>query len=134
MFSCFAAKGATFFVRGFGCALFILEDAKMSYPGFDKLEDDSPLFRSLPLCDMLHSFLGDRDFSYISAAYYPLELTELIFHYLEYQKGVRREVIDNFSNEHLTEDSLCPIDKLLTLYGEEKFSKMITELQALCNK
>ena len=23
MFSCFAAKGATFFVRGFGCALFI---------------------------------------------------------------------------------------------------------------
>ena len=39
--------------------------------------------------------------------------------------------IEDFSKRFLTEDSLCPIDTLLTLWGTEKFNQMITELQIL---
>lgn len=101
------------------------------YLGFDKLEENSPLFRALPLCDILHSFLGDRDFSYISAAAFPIELVELILHYLEYEKNTDRELICDFSKKYLTEDSLCPINKLLELWGEDKFEEMIAELKTL---
>ena len=101
------------------------------YPGFDKLEEGSPLFHALPLCDILHSFLGERDFSYISAAMFPVELAELILNFLKYDKGLDSNTIDNFSKRFLTEDYLCPIDKLLTHWGVEKFNQMVTELQNL---
>ncbi len=101
------------------------------YPGFDKLEENSPLFRALPLCDILHSFLGERDFSYISASLFPIELVELILHYLEYDKKINSELIGDFSKKYLTEDSLYPIDELLKLWGDEKFDRMITKLKTL---
>ncbi len=104
---------------------------KYKYCGFDKLEENSILLRALPLCDILHSFLGERDFSYISAARFPIELTELILHYLKYEKNVAPDVIDNFSKKYLTEDPLCPIDKLLSIWDDEKFDKMIAELKLL---
>ena len=105
--------------------------SKYKYPGFDKLEEDSPLFRALPLCDILHSFFGDRDFSYISAAAFPLELIELILHYLKYEKNIAPDAIDDFSKKYLTEDPLCTIGKLLTFFGDEKFNRMIAELKML---
>ncbi len=105
--------------------------SKYKYPGFDKLEENSELLRALPLCDIVHSFFGERDFSYISAALFPIELTELILHCFEYEKKIDRQVIDNFSKQYLTEDSLCPIDKFLMLLGEEKFNQMIAELQKI---
>lgn len=75
--------------------------------------------------------LGERDFSYISSAQYPLELAELILHYLKYEKNVATDAIDSFSKKYLTEDSLCPIDKLISIWGDEKFDKMIAELKLL---
>lgn len=107
--------------------------SKYKYPGFDKLEEDSVLFRALPLCDILKLLLGERDFSYISSAQYPLELTELILHYLKYEKNVATDVIDSFLKKYLTEDPLCQIDKLLSIWGDEKFEKMISELKMLTN-
>ena len=101
------------------------------YPGFDKLEEGSPLFHALPLCDILHSILGERDFSYISAAMFPIELTELILNFLKYDKMIDSNAMEDFSKRFLTEDSLCPIDTLLALWGTEKFNQMITELQIL---
>ena len=97
------------------------------YPGFDKLPEDSPIKLSLPLCDILHSMFGDRDFAYISAAYYPLELTELILYRLKYDRGI--DVIEYFSKKYITMDTLCPIDTLLELWGLDKFNQMIEELQ-----
>lgn len=108
--------------------------SKYKYPGFDKIDNDSPLLLSLTLCDILHSFFGERDFSYISAALYPLELTELILHYLEYDKKVDKKLIDDFSKKYLTEDSLCPVHKLLGLWGKDKFDQMTVELQNLADK
>lgn len=105
--------------------------SKYKYPGFDKLEEDSVLFRALPLCDILYPFFGERDFGYIESSMFPIELTELILHFLKYEKNVSSELIDSFSKEYLTEDSLCSIDKLLSIWGDEKFDKMIAELQML---
>ena len=101
------------------------------YPGFDKLEEGSPLFYALPLCEILRSFWGDRDFSYISAAMFPIELTELILNFLKYDKMIDSNAIDDFSKRFLTEDPLCPIDALLALWGTEKFNQMTSELQIL---
>lgn len=107
--------------------------AQYKYPGFDKLEENSPLFSVLPLCDILRSFLGERDFSYISAAMFPIELVEFILHYFVFEKKVNSEIINNFSKQYLTEDPLCPIEKLLKLWGNEKFQQMISELQNIYN-
>ncbi len=102
-----------------------------NFPGFDKLEEGSPLYLTLPLCKILQSFLGDRDFSYISAAMYPIELVELILHYLKYDKKIDRVKIKNFSKKYLTEDSLCPIEVLLAADGSDKFFQMVADLKKL---
>ncbi len=102
-----------------------------NFPGFDRLEKDSPVKYAIPLCNILRSFIGESDFSYISAAFYPLEMLELILHYLKYDKELDSDVIDNFSQKYLIEDSLCPIDTLIELWGVEKFNQMIAELQML---
>ena len=101
------------------------------YPGFDKLDADAPLWRSIPLCDVLRSFLGERDFSYIGSANFPLEMSELILFYLEYERGVDKSVLDAFAKNYFTEDSICPIEKLIELWGDEKFEQMIADLQDL---
>ena len=101
------------------------------YPGFDKLDAESAAFYALPLCDMLKSLIGDADFSYIGAALHPLELVELILHHLEFSKNTDRALIDAFSAKYLTEDSLCPIGDLISLWGAPKFDQMIKELQAI---
>ena len=121
-------------MRGFGCALFVLEEKRMEYynfPGFDKLEEGSPLYLALPLCEILHSFLDNRDFSYISAAMYPIELVELILHYLKYDKKIDRAKIKDFEKKYLTEDSLCPIEKLLAAEDSDKFFQMVADLKKL---
>lgn len=103
--------------------------ANCKYPGFNKLEENSPLFLSLPLCDLLRELIGKRDYAYIASALYPLELTELILHYLKYDRGI--DDGGEFAQKYLTEDSLCPIDKLIELWGMEKFNQMIEDLQIL---
>ena len=105
---------------------------KYNYPGFDKLEENSPLLRSLPLCDILHDLIGDLDYPYVSTALYPLELTELILYHLKSHKGV--DMIEYFSQKYITEDTLCPINTLLELWGDEKFNQMISELQNIAEK
>ena len=80
--------------------------ANCKYPGFNKLEENSLLFLSLPLCDLLRELIGKRDYAYISSALYPLELTELILHYLKYDRGI--DDGGEFAQKYLTEDSLCP--------------------------
>lgn len=102
-----------------------------NFPGFDKLEEGSPLYLALPLCEILHSFLGDRDFSYISAAMYPIELVELILHFLKYDKKIDQDKIKDFGDKYLTEDSLCPIEKLLAVEDSDKFFQMIADLKKL---
>lgn len=102
-----------------------------NFPGFDKLEEGSPLYLALPLCEILHSFLGDRDFSYISAAMYPIELVELILHYLEYDKKIDQAKIKDFWEKYLTEDSLCPIEELLAAEDSDKFFQMVADLKKL---
>ncbi|MBQ2241180.1 MAG: hypothetical protein II319_03455 [Clostridia bacterium] len=102
-----------------------------NFPGFDKLEEGSPLYLALPLCEILHSFLGDRDFSYISAAMYPIELVELILHYLKYDKKIDRAKIKDFEKKYLTEDSLCPIEKLLAAEDSDIFFQMLADLKKL---
>ena len=37
--------------------------ANCKYPGFNKLEENSPLFLSLPLCDLLRELIGERDYA-----------------------------------------------------------------------
>lgn len=101
---------------------------KYEYRGFDKLDEDSSVKLALPLCDILRSFLGERDFSYISAAFYPIEMVELILHYLKYEKSIDSS---DFAAKYLTEDSLCPIDSLLAQWDTEKFNQMIAELSLL---
>ena len=100
---------------------------KYNYPGFDKLEENSPLLHTLPLCNILHDLIADRDYPYVSTALYPLEMTELILYHLKFHKGI--DVIECFSQKYITEDTLCPINTLLELWGVEKFNQMIEELQ-----
>ncbi len=104
---------------------------KNKHLGFEHLEEDSVLFLTFPLCEMLHSFIGDRDYSYLSMAMYPIEICEIILHFLEYTKGVDKKLLRSFSEKYLTEDSLCPIDRLLELWGRKKYDNMISEIKNL---
>ena len=83
--------------------------SKYKYPGFDKLEEDSVLFRALPLCDILYPFFGERDFGYIESSMFPIELTELILHFLKYEKNVSSELIDSFSKNILQKILFAPL-------------------------
>ena len=59
------------------------------------------------------------------------EMIELIFFYLEYDKGVDKAALDAFAEKYFTEDSICPINKLLELWGDEKFEQMIADVKRL---
>jgi hypothetical protein len=48
---------------------------------------------------------------------------------LKYDRGI--DDGGEFAKKYLTEDSLCPIDKLIELWGMEKFNQMIEDLQIL---
>ena len=134
---CVAAKGATFFVRGFGCALFIFvyfwrrKMAKYKCPEFDRLEEGHIYFQTLPLCEILQTFIGDRDYGYLDVAMYPIEICEVILHFLEHTKGVDKELLRSFSEKYITVDSLYPIDKLIELWGREKYDNMIADIKKL---
>lgn len=52
-------------------------------------------------------------------------------HYMKHNNGVATEQIDDFAKKYLTEDSLCQIDELLELWGDEKFDQMIADLDEL---
>lgn len=104
---------------------------KYQFRGFDQLEEDSVLLLSLPLCEILHSLMGHRNYSYIAEANYPIELVETILHFLKYEKGVDEALLDEFAAKYVTVDSLYPMDKLLELWGREKYDRMVAELKEL---
>ena len=62
---------------------------------------------------------------------YPIELVELILHYLKYDKKIDQAKIKDFGDKYLTEDSLCPIEKLLAAEDSDKFFQMIADLKKL---
>ena len=105
---------------------------KHIYRGFDNLDADCLAFHALPLCDILHSFIGERDYSYIEAVFFPIELVEYILCLAQFEKNVDVAVVEQFKSKYLTVDSLYPIARLIELWGLEKFNQMISELRALC--
>ncbi len=96
------------------------------------MEADDPRHHAVPLCDVLRA-VADRktNICYIADSMFPLELTELILHFLEYNKGVPRDVLEDFRKRYITMDTLCPIGKLLNLWGLDKFNMMIRELEVM---
>ena len=104
---------------------------KCIYPGFNKIDENDARNRMLPFCDILHDLIGERDFAYISDAMYPIQLIGLILSYLEHKRGVPHEKIETFSSKYLTEDWLCPAEKVLEIWGDEKLDTVITELREM---
>ena len=104
---------------------------KHIYPGFDKIDENDARDRMLPLCDMLHDLIGERDFAYISDAMYPIQLIGIILAFLEHKCRVPHEKIEAFSSKYLTEDWLCTAEKVLEIWGDEKLDTVITELQEM---
>ena len=62
---------------------------------------------------------------------YPIELVELILHFLKYDKKIDQDKIKDFGEKYLTEDSLCPIEKLLAAEDPDKFFQMVADLKKL---
>ena len=104
---------------------------KYIYPGFDKIDENDARNRMIPFCDMLYDLVGERDMPYISESLYPVQLIGLILAFLEHKRGVPHKKIEAFSSKYLTEDWLCPPEKVIDLWGYEKLDAVITELREM---
>jgi hypothetical protein len=100
-------------------------------PYFDVFEEDSIFMLTKPLCDILHTLENPNFCNCLNIALFPIEICETILHYLEHDRGVDSKRIKEFYDKYITVDSLYRVDKLIELWGREKYDTMIADMYKL---
>ncbi len=137
LIDCFAAKGATFFVRGFGCALFIFEvkDMKLFYDEeFDEAVGQEPLPdpRTLPISKLFHELTRDYPDQYLALESFPIDMIKAMLKFMVYYLGLDGRSARVFSEKYPFDILSCAaVDRVVSYMGEDRYNEMTAELYEL---
>ena len=80
---------------------------------------------------VLEKLIKDSKTAYLMACVYPVDAIKEYLKYLVYEKDISGIKAREFEEKYLYPGNGFPIYKLIALFGEEKYYRMLDELKAL---